>query len=117
MKSPAHAQESIAKGALFAASLFVIVAMAAIVCYLAYQGLQLFFVDHISPLVFLGSANFSPDARHPGALVFIVGSLAITLFAIAVGAPFGIAVGIFLSQLAPKRLAEIMKPSIEILVG
>nr|MDQ2681629.1 phosphate ABC transporter permease subunit PstC [Candidatus Eremiobacteraeota bacterium] len=42
---------------------------------------------------------------------------AITLFAIAVGAPFGIAVGIFLSQLAPKRLAEIMKPSIEILVG
>jgi phosphate transport system permease protein len=113
----AHVQERIASGALFSASAFVIAAMAALIVYLAYMGLQLFFVDHISPLAFLFSPNFNPDARHPGAFVFIVGSITITLFAICVGGPLGVAVGIFLSLLAPKRLASAMKPAIEILVG
>src|SRR5581483_5822633 len=113
----AHAEERVASGALFSASAFVIVAMGALILYLAYMGLQLFFVDHISPLTFLFSANFSPDDRHPGALVFIIGSLTITLFAICVGGPFGVAVGIFLAFLAPKRLASAMKPAIEVLVG
>ncbi|HEY8314720.1 MAG TPA: phosphate ABC transporter permease subunit PstC [Candidatus Baltobacteraceae bacterium] len=113
----AHAQERIAKGALFSASALVIVAMAAIVGYLAFMGLRLFLHDGVSPITFLFSPNFSPDDKHPGALVFILGSLAVTLFAICVGGPFGVAVGIFLSQLAPKRLASFMKPAIEILVG
>lgn len=91
--------------------------MAALMLYLAYMGLQLFFVDHINPLVFLFSPNFSPDAHHPGALVFILGSVFVTLFALCVGGPFGVAVGIFLSQLAPPKLAAFMKPAIEILVG
>lgn len=113
----ANAQEAVARTALFAASAFVIIAMVLIVCYLAFEGTRLFFTDHISPLTFLFSPDFAPDDRHPGALVFILGSVGITLFAICVGGPFGIAVGVFLSQLAPKRLAEIMKPAIEILVG
>jgi phosphate transport system permease protein len=91
--------------------------MATILGYLAFMGLRLFLHDRVSPFTFLFSANFSPDQNHPGALVFILGSLAVTLFAIFVGGPFGIAVGIFLSQLAPKRLASFMKPAIEILVG
>lgn len=113
----AHVQESVAKGFLFAASVFVVVAMAAILGYLAIEGTRLFFADHISPLTFLFSPNFSPESKEPGAFVFIVGSLAITLFAIVVGAPFGIAVGIFLSQLAPKIISSVVKPAIEILVG
>jgi phosphate transport system permease protein len=117
VRTRAHAQEAVARAALFAASAFVVVAMGAIVLYLAIEGTRLFFADHVSPLTFLFSANFAPDDRHPGALVFILGSLAITAFAIVIGAPLGIAVGVFLSQLAPKRLAEFMKPAIEILVG
>jgi len=102
---------------LFAASAVVIVAMVAIVGYLAVEGTRLFFADHVSPFTFLFSTDFSPDLRRPGAAVFIVGSLAITLFAVGIGGPFGVAVGVFLSQLAPKRLAEVMRPAIEILVG
>ncbi len=78
--------------------------MGALIVYLAYMGLQLFFVDHVNPLHFLFSADWTSDPNRPGALVFIVGSVSITLFAICVGGPFGVAVGIFLSQLAPKRL-------------
>lgn len=110
-------QERVARTFLFLASVFVIVAMGAILLYLATMGIRLFTTDHVSPLVFLFSPSFSPDDKHPGALVFIVGSLAVTLFAICVGGPLGIAVGIFLSQLAPKRVANLMKPAIEVLVG
>lgn len=113
----AHAQERVASATLFAASAFVIVAMAALMLYLAYMGLQLFFIDHVNPLVFLFSPNFSPDAHHPGALVFILGSVFVTLFALCVGGPFGVGVGVFLSQIAPPKLATLMKPAIEILVG
>jgi phosphate transport system permease protein len=113
----AHAQENVARAVLFAASAFVIVAMGVVVTYLAIEGTRLFFSDHVSPLTFLFSTQFSPDDAHPGALVFIVGSVAITLFAICVGGPFGIGVGVFLSHLAPSRLAAVMKPAIEILVG
>ncbi len=113
----ANAQEAVAKSVMFAASAFVIVAMMLVVGYLALEGTKLFFSDHVSPLVFLFSPDFSPDAHHPGALVFIVGSLSVTLFAICVGGPFGVAVGVFLSHLAPARMASILKPAIEILVG
>ncbi|MBV9403422.1 MAG: phosphate ABC transporter permease subunit PstC [Candidatus Eremiobacteraeota bacterium] len=113
----AHFQDTIARAVLFAASLLVIVGMAAVVLYLASEGTRLFFSDHISPLTFLGRLSFDPDNHAPGALVFIIGSLSVTLFAILVGGPFGVAVGIFLSQLAPQRLAAFMKPAIEILVG
>jgi phosphate transport system permease protein len=113
----AHTQESIAKAFLFAGAVFVIIAMAAVLGYLALEGTRLFLHDHISPLTFLFSTNFAPDERQPGAFVFIVGSLAITLFAVVFGGPFGIAVGVFLSQLAPKAVASFLKPAIEILVG
>jgi len=113
----AHAQENVARVFLFLASTFVIVAMGAILLYLTFSGLRLFTTDHISPLLFLFSPDFSPDDKHPGALVFILGSVGVTLFSLCVGGPLGIAVGIFLSQLAPKRLSNVMKPAIEVLVG
>ena len=102
---------------LFGASVVVLLAMFAIVVYLAIEGTQLFFADHISPLTFLFSPHFAPDARHPGALAFVVGSISITLFAICIGGPLGIAVGVFLSHLAPKRLASVIRSASEILVG
>ncbi len=34
-----------------------------------------------------------------------------------VGGPFGIAVGVLLSELAPRRFVDLMKPAVEVLVG
>ena len=52
-----------------------------------------------------------------GAAPFIIGSLVATGFAIVVGGPLGVAIGLFFSELAPKRVAETFKPAIEVLVG
>jgi phosphate transport system permease protein len=107
----------VAKALIAAAGGLVIAAMGSLVLYLVVEGTKLFTADHVSPAAFLFSADFSPDSGKPGAAIFILGSLAITAFAIVVGGPFGVAVGIFLAELAPKRVAALMKPTIEVLVG
>jgi phosphate transport system permease protein len=99
------------------AAAFVIVAMAALLSYLAFEGTKTFYVDHVSVARFLFSPNFAVDAGQPGAAVFVAGSLAVTFFAIAVGGPFGVAVGIFLAEIAPHRMTSVLKPAIELMVG
>jgi phosphate transport system permease protein len=113
----AHRQERIAKALLFSCAVLFVVAIAAVLVYLTSEGLKLFTVDKISPFEFLFSSKFEPEDRHPGALVFIAGSLTITAFAILVGGPIGVAVGVFFAELATPRVASIFKPAIEVLVG
>jgi phosphate transport system permease protein len=50
-------------------------------------------------------------------LPLLVGSLKITIVSVMVGAPLGIAAAIFTSQIAPRWLREILKPTIELLAG
>jgi phosphate transport system permease protein len=102
---------------LKACSAVFVVAIGMLIAYLALEGTRLFFEDHKSLSEFLFSADYEPEAGKVGALAFIVGSLAGTGFAVLVGGPFGIAVGLFLSELAPKRVAAVLKPAIEVLVG
>jgi phosphate transport system permease protein len=113
----AHRNERIALSVLRLAAGFVIFAMAVILIYLAVEGTKTFFVDHFSLLSFLFSPDYDLDSNHPGAAIFIVGTLSVTVFAIVVGGPFGIAVGVFLSEIAPQRMAVILKPAIELMVG
>ena len=112
-----HRNERIALTVLRFSAAFVIAAMAALLLYLSAEGTKTFFVDRFSLLTFLFSPEFSVDNNHPGAAVFVVGTLAVTLFAIAVGGPFGVAVGIFLSEIAPYRMTQVLKPAIEVMVG
>lgn len=46
-----------------------------------------------------------------------VGTLKVTLVSMAVAAPVGIAAAVFTSEFAPRRLREVLKPTIELLAG
>jgi len=46
-----------------------------------------------------------------------VGTLKVTFVAMAVAAPVGIAAAVFASEFAPRRLREVLKPTIELLAG
>lgn len=112
-----HTIERIAIIVLRAAAAFVVLAIAALLVYLFVEGSKTFLVDHFPIWKFLFSSTFDPEAGQGGAAIFIVGTLAVTLFALCIGGPFGIAVGVFLSEIAPPRMAAILKPAIELLVG
>jgi phosphate transport system permease protein len=113
----AHRDEGIALFFLKVASGVFVVTIALLLGYLAIQGTKLFTVDHKSVFEFLFSASFDPANGKVGAAAFILGSLFVTAFAIVVGGPFGVAVGVFFAELAPKRVAAALKPAIEVLVG
>ena len=112
-----HRTERIAVIGLRLAAGFVIIAMAALLLYLAWEGTKTFYVDKFPLWKFLFTTSFDPDNKQVGAGVFIVGTITVTLFAILVGGPFGIAVGVFLSEIAPRRMTQVLKPAIEVMVG
>jgi len=113
----AHRDERIALVVLATCSAIFVLAIALILIYLAWSGTKLFFADHVSLFTFLFGSDWDGLAGKFGAAPFIVGSLVATGFAILVGGPLGVAIGVFFSELAPPRVAAAFKPAIEVLVG
>ena len=68
---------------------------------------------------FLTGTSWSPTSQPPqfGLLPMIVGSLWLTFGALVVGVPLGLAVAIFMAELAPSRLATMMRPAVQLLAG
>jgi phosphate transport system permease protein len=68
-------------------------------------------------LNFIFGRTWSPTNGQYGAFPMIIGSLAVTLGALLIGIPMGITCAVFLAEIAPKSLAKIFKPAIELLAG
>lgn len=68
---------------------------------------------------FLFGTDWSPVSDPPsfGILYLILGSVISTVGAVAIGVPVGILVAVCISKLAPKRLAAIIRPAIDLLAG
>jgi len=66
---------------------------------------------------FLLGLDWFPTEKSFGLLPMIVGSLFVTLGALLIGVPFGLACAIFLTEFSPQRLRRIIKPVIELLAG
>ncbi len=70
-----------------------------------------------TPLKSLFSVRWYPIEGYFGILPLILGSLLVTLAATLIALPFGICTAVFLSEVAPPWLRDILKPIIEILAG
>ncbi len=109
--------ERTAEGLLFACAALSVLAVILITVFLFQRGLSLF--QKVSVLEFLGSTRWEPTAKVPGygILSFIVGSFYVTGLALAFAVPIGLAVGIFLAELAEKRSSRIIHSTVELLAG
>lgn len=96
---------------IFAACLLTVIILALLI-FMGHQGLVTFL--DVTPWEFFFSSHWNPDAQAFGALSFIVGSLAVTLFAVCLGAPLGIAGAVFLSKVAPSWMKNILQPAMNI---
>lgn len=67
----------------------------------------------------LAGSEWQPVSARPkfGLLPLIVGSFKVTFIAIAIGAPLAILAALYTVAFAPRRMKEIIKPSIEMLSG
>ncbi len=78
------------------------------------EGFEAFAVAGVSNIV-LGQ-NWLPSALF-GIAPMIVASLVSTAGAVILGVPVGILTAIFIAEVAPKRLANIIRPAVELLAG
>lgn len=81
------------------------------------------FKEGISVLKTYGIINFifgtkwSPTNGYYGILPLISGTLSVTIGALIIGVPTGIACAIFLSEVAPKKAGKVLKSAVELLAG
>jgi len=66
---------------------------------------------------FLFGLDWYPTEKSFGLLPMIIGSLMVTLGALIIGVPFGLACAIFLTEFSSRRLRQIIKPILELLAG
>ena len=96
-------------------AMLLTVIVASIIIFIAQQGLQTFIT--VSPAEFFFTARWDPMAGHFGALSFIVGSLAVTLLAVALGGPLGLLGAVFMAKAAPKWVRSILRPATDLYVA
>ncbi len=96
---------------------FAVLAVASIAIYMLISGTPALFKVGILDILF-GSV-WKPDAANAsfGILYVILTSIAGTAMAILIGVPIGVLTAVFLAEVAPKRLANAVRPAVELLAG
>jgi len=101
-----------------ACALVSITSVALMTVFIFHQGLPLF--GTVSVKDFLFSTDWNPSrAGNPGygILSFIVGALVVTFLSLAIAVPIGVATGVFLSEMAGKRMGGTLRAAVELLAG
>lgn len=109
--------ERLVEGGLFSAALFSIAITLGIVFVLAVESTHFF--QNVSIGEFLTDTLWTPLFSSPryGILPLLCGTLVTTGVALAVAIPVGTIVAIWLSEFAPHRFRELVKPVLEILAA
>lgn len=110
-------REKFIEGLIFLAGLLTIVVLLGIVILLLKEGLPIFF--HTPPWEFFFGTKWYPVSEPPtfGIMPFFVSTLMVTLVATAIAVPVGVGCAAYLSEIAPTRVRETVKPIIELLAG
>lgn len=98
-------------------ALVAIVAVLAITIYMVYSGAPALFKVGILDVLF--GTTWAPTAENPtfGILYIILTSIFGTTLAIVIGVPIALMTSIFLSEIANSKIANIVRPAVELLAG
>jgi phosphate transport system permease protein len=110
-------KEIIIKYIFFIFALVSIIVLGLIVFSLFREGLPIF--GKVSVRDFLLGMEWYPTSNPPlfGIFPLIVGSLIVTFMATLVAVPLGVLTAIYISEIAPKAVKEVLKSVIELLAG
>lgn len=109
--------EYIGKAFVTFCGILIVAITLAIIIFICEKGIQSFIQSDISVLEMLTSTHWSPKDGSYGALVFIGGSTIVSIGAVLISTPIGIALAIFMNHISPRFGARVLKPSLEVLVG
>ena len=115
-----HAKSAVEKTAKIiftVCAFFAILAVFSITLYMIINGTPALFQVGLGEILF--GTVWEPTAEDPafGILFIILTSIIGTALAILIGVPIGVLTAVFLAEVAPKKLASIVKPAVELLAG
>lgn len=103
---------------IFLLSAFIsVISLLLIICFVFYKGAIPFVFKGYSFFSFLFGTEWVPSADKYGILPMILASLYATFGSLIIGVPVGILTATFIVEVAPKSLAKIMSPAVELLAG
>lgn len=119
-----NVRETIIRWILFACALVSIITTAAIIFVLLFEsvlwlpGHKPFFAE-VTLVEFFTSTEWTPQYsdKHFGILPLLSGTLMITILSGLVGLPMGLVSAVYLSEYAPVRWRNVIKPALELLAG
>lgn len=103
--------------------LLIVVLTLSILIFVASKGISTFTQDKHSIGKFLFSANWRPDASPEsggpqfGILIFVLGSVFVSIGAVIISAPLGIALAVFMNLISPRLGSKLLQPAMELFVG
>jgi phosphate transport system permease protein len=108
-------KEKFAEAVLTVVGLTSVAVLALIVFFIFKEGAPFFAEVGLGP--FVGGTRWSPGKGQFGILPMIAGSFLVTSGALVIGVPLGLGCALYLSELASKRTAAVLKSLVEILAG
>lgn len=114
-KAVQRLRERVIETALFLAALSSVLTTFAIAGVLIYESIPFF--QHVSLKEFLTDTQWTPlfDNAHYGIMPLVAGTLVTTGVALLVAIPLGTIIAIYLSEFAPHKVRELVKPFLELL--
>ena len=111
------AVESVAKIIFVVCGAVGIAAVCAITFYMILSGVPAVLKVGLPEILF--NSVWSPTGQNPqfGILYIILTSIVGTFFAVLIGVPIGLLSAVFLAEVAPKGLAKMVQPAVELLAG
>jgi len=113
-KASARRREALIAAVIRAAGFSAIFFVALIFLFLLKEGAPAFWEVSLGNLF---GERWYPNEDLFGTLPLILGSLLVTVGAVVIALPLGLATAVFIRELAPDWLREILKPLIEVLAG
>lgn len=111
------ASEKCAQGIMTLCALMAVFAVLSITVYMIQNGLPALLKVGVKELLF--GTVWKPSAETPsfGILYVILTSIIGTAAAILLGVPIGLLTAVFLAEVAPAKVAAVVKPAVELLAG
>lgn len=110
-------KEKLIKVIFFIFSLISVIILGLILFSLFREGLPLF--EKVNIYDFIFGLEWYPTSDPPlfGIFSLIAASIIVTIFATLIAVPLGVLSAVYISEIAPKAIKEILKSSIELLAG
>ncbi|WP_276260114.1 phosphate ABC transporter permease subunit PstC [Haloglomus litoreum] len=110
-------QAETARGLMLLATTLGVLILTLIVVFLFLEARQAFELMGLDILLRTEAPVWSVNEGVYGLAVAVHGTIVTTIIAMLIAAPLGIAGALFISEIAPDRVGDIVKPGIEILAG